>query len=133
MSNATTEPNVRSQLGKVFDRTIQAIHGKPDVINTKASTVRSMTPIHELPQTFIVQTYRQAEVGDFCFVEYIDGEGSVRIVLPPQVMDAIARQRDSLTDKNRKVAGQRRAAADKAAGRVPGFQRAKPKKATPTN
>lgn len=39
--------------------------------------------------------------------------------------DTIARQRDVLTTKSRSVAGKERAAADKAAGKVPGFMRGK--------
>jgi hypothetical protein len=48
-------------------------------------------------------------------------------MLPPDVTNTIARQRDALTTKNRSAAARERAAADKAAGKLPGFMRGKRK------
>ncbi len=115
----------RSALGTVFDKTMRSLHGLPDVTTTKATTVRHMTPVTELAQTFIVQTYRHAEVGDTIFIEYVGTEGSVRIALPPKVADTIARQRDALTTKNRKRAAKAESARRKGLGIVPGFMKAK--------
>lgn len=53
----------RKALGDVFDRTIRSLNGLPDVLNTKATTVRSLSSVLELSQTFIVQTYRQKDEG----------------------------------------------------------------------
>ena len=61
----------RKALGDVFDRTIQSMNGLPDVLITKATTVRSLSSVLELSQTFIVQTYRQRDEGDTIFIEYI--------------------------------------------------------------
>ena len=94
----------RSALGDVFDRTIRSLSGLPDVISTKATTVRSLSSVLELSQTFIVQTYRQREEGDTIFIEYIGVEGSLRLALPSVVSDVIARQRDALTGKSRSKA-----------------------------
>ena len=115
----------RAALGAVFDRTVRALHGLPDVTTTKATTIRSITPVMELSQTFIVQTYRHAEMGDTILVEYIGTEGSMRIALPPKVADCIARQRDALTTKNRRRSAKAEAARRKAQGIVPGFLKAK--------
>ena len=117
----------RSALGDVFDRTIRALDGLPDVVKTKPSTVRALTPVLALSQTFIVQTYRQRDMGDSIFVEYIGAEGSLRLALPPVVADTIARQRDVLTAKSRRKAAKASAADRKARGVVPGFQRTKSK------
>ena len=46
----------RTALGDIFDRTIRSMNGLPDVLNTKATTVRSLSSVLELSQTFIVQT-----------------------------------------------------------------------------
>ena len=78
-----------------YDRQIGALKGLPDVIEVKPSTVRVTIPLLGLSQTFIVQTIRQREVGDHVFLETVSRDGAIRIVLPPQVADAIARQRDT--------------------------------------
>jgi hypothetical protein len=113
----------RTGLPDTFDRLIGALHGLPDVVSCKPSTVRALTPILGLAQTFIIQTYRQREVGDTIFLECVSGEGSFRLALPPQVSDAIARQRDSLTGKSRSKAAKALAAERKERGEVPGFLR----------
>jgi hypothetical protein len=79
----------RSALGDLFDRTIRALDGLPDVVKTKPATVRALTPVLGLSQTFIVQTYRQKDQGDTVFVEYIGAEGSLRLALPPVVADTL--------------------------------------------
>lgn len=120
----STNPE-RQALGTVFDRQLRSLHGLPDVSSTKATTVRHVTAILELSQTYILQTYRHRERGDFIFVEYIGAEGSVRIVLPPEVAETISRQRDALGTKNRKRAAKAEAARRKAQGIQPGFLKGK--------
>ncbi len=71
----------RTALGDVFDRTIRSMNGLPDVITTKATTVRSLSSVLELSQTFIVQTYRQKDEGDTIFIEYIGAEGSFTLFI----------------------------------------------------
>jgi hypothetical protein len=108
-----------------FDRMMGALAHLPDVAHTKPSTVVAMSPLIGEAQTFIVQTFRQREVGDTIFVQYAAAEGLVRIAIPPAAADAIARQRDALTTKVRKKAGKDQAAARKARGELPGFLRGK--------
>lgn len=117
----------RRVLGAIYDRTMQALRGLPDVRETKPSPVRTYTPVREEPQSWLVQTMRHREKGDTVFVEYIDNEGSVRIALPPSVCEVIHRQREALTTMNRRAAARIRAANDKAAGKVPGFARKRKK------
>jgi len=115
----------RRALGDVFDRTIRSLNGLPDVITTKATTVRSLSSVLELSQTFIVQTYRQKEEGDTIFLEYIGVEGSLRLALPSVVSDVIARQRDALSGKSRSKAAKANAMDRKARGIEPGFKKGK--------
>lgn len=110
-----------------FDRMIGALVGLPDVAKTQPSTVVALSPLIGESQTFILQTYRQRDVGDTIFLQYVDADGSKRIVIPPAAADAIARQRDSLTLKVRKRIGKESAAARKARGELPGFMRDKAK------
>ena len=111
-----------------YDRQIGALKGLPDVIEVKPSTVRVSIPLLGLSQTFIVQTIRQRGVGDHVFLETVSRDGAIRIVLPPQVADAIARQRDTLTAKSRSKAARTLAQERKARGELPAFLKRKKSK-----
>lgn len=107
-----------------FDRLMGALDGVPDSTRTKESVVR-YTPtwgVGSGTSTYIVQTIRRKEEGDYVFVECVrDGE-TVRLPLPPEVSEVIARQRDSLTTTNRRLGAKAAAAVRKARGDVP-FQK----------
>jgi hypothetical protein len=111
------------QMPDNFDRVLGSLEGLPDVIQVKATTVRLTTPLLGKSQTFIVQTVRQRDVGDTVFLEYVDHEGSQRLVLPPRVTDIIARQRDAITARARSRASKAVAQERKAAGLKPGFMK----------
>lgn len=108
-----------------FDRMMGALANLPDVASTKPSTIVALNPLIGATQTFIVQTFRQREVGDTIFLQYVDDEGRIRMVIPPQASDAIARQRDALTAKIRRKLGKDQAQARKAKGLLPGFMKKK--------
>lgn len=117
-----------SPLGDAYDRVIRQLTGLPDTIATKPSTIATLTPMLSLAQTWIVQTYRQRDRGgdtakskDVIFLQYIDAQGGKRFVIPPDVADAIARQRDALSAKNRSKSARERASERKAAGLAPAF------------
>jgi len=106
-----------------FDRIMGALVNLPDVAHTKPSTVVAISPLIGEAQTFIIQTFRQTEIGDTIFVQYMDGESKIRLAIPPEAANAIARQRDAITTKNRKRAAKAEAAKRKAAGIRPGFMK----------
>lgn len=108
-----------------FDRAIGSLTGLPDVINTPATTVRSVSPLVGSAQTFIVQTFRQRENGDTVFLEHVDERGSTRLVIPPGVTKVIARQRDALTTRARKRGAKAAADDRKARGITPAFLKKK--------
>lgn len=115
----------------LFDRKLGALFGVPDVLNTQPTTIQVATPMTGDAQTFIIQTYRQRDgekSGDTVFVQYVDAEGSVRIVLPPQVTACIARQRDALTGRARRRGAQAAADDRKARGIRPAFLKGKTRK-----
>jgi len=116
--------STNGHLGK-FDRALGALVGIPDVIHTSATTVRTVAPLVGSAQTFIVQTYRQKESGDTVFLEYVDEEGNVRMVIPPAVTKVIARQRDALNARSRSKGAQAAAADRKARGIKPAFLKKK--------
>lgn len=114
----------RKRLSDIFDETLRSLHNQQDATHTKATTIRALTLVTQLAQTFIVQTYRH-DGGDTIFLEFIGPEESFRVPLPPAVAECIARQRDALTTKNRKRAAKAEAARRKAEGIQPGFLKVK--------
>jgi hypothetical protein len=126
------EPQGYANSPSKYDRAMGALAGLPDVTHTPPSTVRGFTPMVGAVQSFIIQTYRQIERDgdksrgiDTCFIEYLDDERSVRLVLPHKVLDKIQRQRESLTHKVRKRAATEQANVRKAMGVQPGFMKGK--------
>jgi hypothetical protein len=110
-----------------FDRLLGGLDGLPDVTSTKPSPIRTITPLVGNSQLWSVQTYRQRERGDTIFLECSSKDGHIRLAIPPQVSDAIARQRDALTGRVRSKIGKASAQARKDRGELPGFMRGKKK------
>jgi len=108
-----------------FDRLIGSLHGLPDVVNSKPSTIRAIVPLIGASQTFIVQTYRQKDTGDTIFLECVDVDGSFRLAIPPKVADAIARQREALTTKIRSRIAKQQAQERKDRGEIPFLRKEK--------
>jgi hypothetical protein len=92
-----------SALGDEFDRIIRSLTDLPDVVKTAPRTIIDVSFMLNLAQTFVVQTYRHRDKGDYILVQHIGRSGDgFRLILPPKVAATIARQRDSLTSKMRK-------------------------------
>jgi hypothetical protein len=104
-----------------FDRMMGSIMGLPDVTRTKPTTVTVLSPLIGEAQTFTIQTFRQAEVGDTVFLQYAAAEGLVRLAIPPAAVNAIVRQRDALSTKNRRAGAAKAVKTREAAGIIPGF------------
>ena len=49
----------RKALGDIFDRTIRSMNGLPDVINTKATTVRSLSSVLDRKVRGIVPGFKK--------------------------------------------------------------------------
>jgi len=105
----------------MFDRLLGSLEGLPDVVCTKPATIRATVPILGSAQTYIVQTYRQREQGDTIFLECVSADGSLRLAIPPKIAEAIARQRDALTDKARSKAAKAAAQERMERGERPAF------------
>jgi hypothetical protein len=95
--------------------------GMRDVcLRSKPSTVKDVDLLGRA-ETFIVESMRHAEKGDFVFIEAIDSGGVTRIALPPRVTALIASQRDSLTARRRSIASRATARQSAASFRVAGY------------
>ena len=115
------DSHFRDEQPDAFDRAYGVAQGFP---HTRESTitVANVMGIGGVRQ-YIVQTFRVPEHGDSVFITITGPEGLTRVHLPAKVSNAIAAQRDALSTQSRVRAGRARAAADKAAGKVPGFLR----------
>lgn len=117
------QPHFRADQPDAFDRAYGQAQGFPHTRETTI-TVSATLGIGGIRQ-YIVQTYRVPELGDTCFITITGPEGLTRIHLPAKVTNAVANQREALNKQSRSRAGKARAAADKAAGKLPGFMRGK--------
>lgn len=91
-----------------FDRAIGSMTMRNDVVRTDIS-VKRVTDAWGNTRTFNVQTYREertegtSAARDTVFIEETGGEeGFKQIVLPPEVTEIIARQRDVVETKMRR-------------------------------
>src|SRR5262245_10177206 len=118
------EQEQQSKMPDYYDRTLASLHDLPDVVHTKPSTIR-VVPTLGIggTQVFVVQTYRQQARGDVIFLEVVGTDGATRLVIPREVSNVIARQRDALTTRSRSKAAKAAAADLKARGVTPGFLR----------
>ena len=94
---------------------------------TRAATFKVVEPNLGLVETYTVETGRD-ESGDHVFVECLSEEVATgatvtRMYFPPKVVNAIQRQRDSLTLMARRRRGKEQAQARKDRGELPGFLR----------
>lgn len=122
--------NTQYETLDAFDRAIGELEGLPGVDKTAARTIVATTQLVGRASTFIVQTYRKRDVSlegngerarDTIFLQHVDTRGSYRVVIPAEVADTIARQREALTAKSRTRGARAAAAARKASGAPVGF------------
>ena len=117
--------------GDAYDGAMRSVHGIPGVISTKPATVRHVHALLGTAESFMVQTYRKEHGedgkggGDTVFIEYHGAAGLIRLALPPQVADTIARQRAALTSKRRRIGAEKAVATRKERGIEPAFLRKK--------
>jgi len=124
-------------LGDEFDQAMRRMHGLPDTVSTKASTVTVTEAAFGMTtQDWIIQTIRRSErhicsskcptecrdegrvvkSNDVAFVRYMDHRGAHRFVLPNEVLNTIVRQRDALGTKNKRNSARETMRRRKASG-----------------
>jgi hypothetical protein len=121
MQEVTSQVEQQFETISKYDRIYGGLHNV--CLSTKPSTIKNVQTITGKSETFVVQTLRHAELGDFIFIEMMDESGVTRIALPPKVCSALAGQRESLTKRSRSNASRRAMQARKDAGEVIGFQK----------
>ena len=90
---------------------------------TKPSTVKTVQSITGKTETFVIQTCRHEDSGDYVFIEVMDESGVIRLALPPKVANLIASQREALTKRRRSISSRAVMKARMEAGEVIGFRR----------
>lgn len=83
-----------------FDRVLGSLSGLPGSKITRPSTVLTTVPILNVTTTAVIQTYRSKEGAYTVFLQLVDGDGHLRIVLPDKVCQALYRQRESVVDRS---------------------------------
>jgi len=96
----------------VYSKTLSRLLDNPAGVKTKGSTIDLVTLLGH-SETWVVQTIR-IDQHETVFVQRINVEGGMRLVLPPAVTAAIARQRDAIGSVIRRR-GARQAVATKRA------------------
>jgi len=113
----TENPNY--QTVDYFDRARGGMDQRNEATKIRVSTVRHIDPLVGNVSTYLVETIRIKDEGDWGFIEVATKEGNLRVVLPPKVTNVIARQRDALTTKVRRRIGLEQAADRKEQGIEP--------------
>src|SRR5262249_18887052 len=106
-----------------FDKVLYRLLGLPGSVHTRESTLTIADRECATTETFIIQTYRQPEIGDMIFLQRVNREGTVRMVIPAKVADVISRQRDQLSKKIRSKVAKQTMQARKDRGEIVGFQK----------
>jgi len=107
-----------------YSQTLRRVLDNPSSIHTRPTTIQAVTFLGQ-SETWIVQTVR-ADNRDTVFVQHVAAEGSERLVLPPSVTGAIARQRDALAGVLRRKAARQAAETRKQRGIEPAFLKRAP-------
>ena len=83
-----------------FDHVLGLIDGLPGGSKTRPTTVIATMPLIGNAQTFVIQTFKDAERGFVIFLQMVDSEGRARFVIPNKVALALYRQHDALADRS---------------------------------
>jgi hypothetical protein len=87
-----------------FDRVLGDLTGLPGHLYSRPTTVATTIPILGNAQTYVIRTIRTPENRYIGFIELIEANRSMRLVVPSKAMAALYRQRESLaTRRNREV------------------------------
>ena len=111
-------------LGDVWDEERRKLIHRPDTISTQSKTITVSNRQGTITQDWIVETFRTSDrddedrivkSNDTACIRWMDNSGAHRIILPPEVLSTLVRQREALTTKNQRTAGRNAAQKRKAA------------------
>lgn len=95
-----------------YSQTLRRLMDHPDGVPAGNATIDLVTMLGH-SETWIVKTIR-VEGADTVFLQRIDADSGMRLVLPPEVTAAIARHRERAVTVNRRRAARRGVATKQA-------------------
>jgi len=101
MNDSTPE---RTLPRDAFSTALRTLTANPGAVRTSSKV--DLVDLYGNSETWIVDTFR-VEGGETVLLQRIDGNGGLRLVLPPAVTEALTRQRDRATTVNRKRGARR--------------------------
>ncbi|HXS32027.1 MAG TPA: hypothetical protein VN755_14410 [Steroidobacteraceae bacterium] len=101
MTDSTPE---RTLPRDAFSTALRTLTANPGAVRTSSKV--DLVDLYGNSETWIVDTFR-VEGGETVLLQRIDGNGGLRLVLPPAVTEALTRQRDRATTVNRKRGARR--------------------------
>ena len=101
MTDSTPE---RTLPRDAFSTALRTLTANPGAVRTSSKV--DLVDLYGNSETWIVDTFR-IEGGETVLLQRIDGNGGLRLVLPPAVTEALTRQRDRATTVNRKRGARR--------------------------
>src|SRR4030095_16816900 len=82
-----------------FDRGVEMLRDLPDTVDCETTLHLSEPLTGRKATTYIRRRFRRSQEGDTLFLVVVEGERAKKIILPPRVMAALARQDSALTTK----------------------------------
>jgi len=93
----------------------------PDTVECETTLHLSEPITGRKAVTYIIRRFRRSQEGDTLFLTAVVGNEAKKVILPPKVMAALARQDAALTTKLQRQNGRRLAEDRKRQGIAPGF------------
>jgi hypothetical protein len=118
-----TNTQIENQTISKYDRIYGGLHHVS--LSTKPSTIKNVQTLTGQSETFVVQTFRHEDLGDYVFIEHLSEDGVIRLALPPKVAAAIASQHDALTKRRRSISSKATMQRRMDEGWVPTFKKRK--------
>jgi len=84
-----------------YSREQARLSNNPAAVSLRSGSTLSITDYYGNAETWVVNTIR-VDGTDTVFLQRVNAEGGVRFVVPGEVVAAIHRQRDALTNTNRR-------------------------------
>jgi len=83
-----------------FDRVRAQIEGLPGYRRTRPTTITSTMPLVGDSVTYVIESVRDQDGEIMAFLQILDTEGGMRLVLPGKVVNAVVAQHERLFDRS---------------------------------
>ena len=105
MADQIPTPPERTLPRDAFSTALRSLTANPGAVRTSSKI--DIVDLYGTSETWVVDTFRTEGGDETVLLQRIDGNGGLRLVLPPAVTEALTRQRDRATTVNRKRGARR--------------------------